>query len=57
MRNLRRIVHATKNIEIQKEYELYLRNQFQTADENGSGNLTINEFAGLLQQVRFRKIR
>lgn len=48
---LNRIVNATKSIEIQKEYELYLRNQFHTADENESGNLTINEFAILLQQL------
>ena len=48
---LNRIVNATKSIEMQKEYELYLRNQFHAADENDSGNLTLNEFAGLLLQL------
>lgn len=48
---LNRIVNATKSIEIQKEYELYLRNQFHAADENESGDLTLNEFATLLQQL------
>lgn len=49
--NLSRIINATKSIEIQKDYELYLRNQFHTADENHNGNLTLNEFSGLLQQL------
>lgn len=51
VKTLNRIVNATKSIEIQKEYELYLRNQFHSADENQSGNLTVNEFAVLLQQL------
>ncbi|XP_059082228.1 1-phosphatidylinositol 4,5-bisphosphate phosphodiesterase eta-2-like isoform X1 [Tigriopus californicus] len=49
--NISRIINATKSIEIQKDYELYLRNQFHTADENHNGNLTLNEFSGLLQQL------
>lgn len=44
-------MNATKSIEIQKEYELYLRNQFHAADDNRSGSLTINEFSGLLRQL------
>lgn len=48
---LNRVINATKSIELQKEYELYLRNQFHAADDNDSGNLTVNEFAGLLQQL------
>ena len=48
---LTRLINAAKSIEIQKEYELYLRNQFHAADENRSGNLTINEFSILLRQL------
>ena len=48
---LGRLVNAAKNVEIQKEYELYLRNQFHAADANRSGSLTVDEFSGLLRQL------
>ena len=51
VRALGRIVNATKSIEIQKEYEMYLRDQFRAADVNDSGSLTMNEFSLLLRQL------
>ena len=51
VRTLNRILNATKSIEMQKEYELYLRDQFQMADKDSSGTLTLSEFAKLVQQL------
>ncbi len=36
---------------MQKDYELYLRDQFQTADKTGTGSLSKADFARLLQQL------
>ena len=38
-------------VEYQKEYEMYLRDQFMAADKSGNGFLFLNEFAGLLKQL------
>ena len=51
VRALNRILNATKSIEMQKDYELYLRDQFQMADKDSSGTLTLSEFAKLMQQL------
>ncbi len=52
VRTLRAILNAAKSIEIQKEYEQHLKAQFASADDNRNGTLTVDEFAGLLHQVR-----
>ena len=51
VRALNRILDATKSIELQKDYELYLRDQFLMADKDSSGTLTLPEFAKLMQQL------
>ena len=38
-------------MEYQKEYEMYLRDQFIAADKSKNGFLFLNEFAGLLKQL------
>ena len=38
-------------VEYQKEYEMYLRDQFMAADKSKNGFLFLNEFAGLLKQL------
>ena len=53
---LNRILNATRSIEMQKDYELYLRDQFQMADKDSSGTLTISEFTKLMQQLNIAKV-
>ena len=38
-------------VEYQKEYEMYLRDQFIAADKSKNGFLFLNEFAALLKQL------
>ena len=38
-------------VEYQKEYEIYLRDQFMAADKSKNGFLFLNEFAALLKQL------
>ena len=38
-------------VEYQKEYEMYLRDQFIAADKSKNGFLCLNEFAALLKQL------
>ena len=38
-------------VEYQKEYEMYLRDQFIAADKSKNGFLFLNEFATLLKQL------
>ena len=38
-------------VEYQKEYEMYLRDQFNAADESKNGFLNLSEFATLLKQL------
>ena len=40
-----------EQVEYQKEYEMYLRDQFMAADKSENGFLFLNEFAGLLKQL------
>ena len=44
-----RILYA--QVEYQKEYEMYLRDQFIAADKSKNGFLFLNEFATLLKQL------
>jgi Ca2+-binding EF-hand superfamily protein len=40
-----------KEVEYQKEYELYLRDQYNAADKSKNGFLFLSEFATLLKQL------
>ncbi len=51
VRALHRILGAAKNIEVQKEYEQHLKEQFAAADANRNGTLSLQEFAALLRQL------
>ena len=45
------IIESMKEVEYQKEYELYLRKTFNAADISKNGFLFLNEFALLLKQL------
>ena len=45
------LLDAMKEVEHQKEYELYLREKFNSADESKTGYLTLPEFSLLLKQI------
>ena len=45
------LLESMKEVEYQKEYELYLRERFNAADISKNGYLFLNEFALLLKQI------
>lgn len=45
------LLEAMKGVEHQKEYELYLRKLFNSADKSGTGFLDLKEFSFLLKQI------
>jgi len=45
------LLHSMKEVQYQKEYELYLRNIFLAADKSKSGFLYLDEFSCLLKQI------
>ena len=45
------LIEAMKEVEHQKEYELYLREKFNSADKSGTGYLDLKEFSLLLKQI------
>ena len=45
------LLEAMKEVEYQKEYEMYLKKIFTTADISKNGYLFLNEFALLLKQL------
>ena len=45
------LVEAMKEVEYQKEYEMYLKKIFTTADVSQNGYLFLNEFTLLLKQL------
>jgi len=45
------LIESMKEVEYQKEYEMYLRDQFMAADKSKNGFLFLNEFAALLKQL------
>jgi len=48
---LEQVLESMKEVEYQKEYELYLRRVFNTADKSKNGYLFLDEFAMLLRQI------
>jgi len=48
---IEQLLEAMKEVEHQKEYELYLREKFNSADESKTGYLTLPEFSLLLKQI------
>ena len=56
VKTIRFLVTATKNVEVQKEHENFLRKQFQAADSRGGGFLLIDEFADLLRQLNIEQL-
>jgi len=48
---IQELIEAMKEVEYQKEYELYLREKFNSADKSGTGVLDLHEFSLLLKQI------
>jgi len=48
---IEQLLEAMKEVEHQKEYELYLREKFNSADKSKTGYLNLPEFSLLLKQI------